>query len=86
MLRYSIVVAMERTRSRTGAGAAARALLRAADCLDLARGDGEVPQLLARLFRDAGVRPDRVSKRGDAYSIIDAAIGEFVGWESMPWE
>lgn len=86
MLQHSLAVAFDGTRSRTGAGASARALLRATDALDVAREDGEIPELLARLFRDAGVEPDRVSKRGDAYSIIDTAIVEFIGWDNMPWE
>ena len=86
MLQHSFVVALDRTRSRTAAGASARALLRAADALDVTRRDGEIPGILARLFRDAGVEPDRVSRRGDAYSIIETAIEEFVSWENMPWE
>ena len=54
--------------------------------LDPERLDPVIGDLLRRLFRDAKVSADRVSARGERYSIIDAAIQEFVAWENMPWE
>jgi len=39
-----------------------------------------------RLFKDAGVTFDRVSKRGEPYSVADEAYNEFVIWYDYPWD
>ncbi len=85
MLQHAVAVAISRSRRAAGAEAS-KAFPRAIDDLDMMSVQGEILEHLARLFRDAGVSPDRVNARGDAYSIIDSAIAEFVAWENMPWE
>jgi len=86
MLQYAVAVAMNLRRRHAPGAEASKALLRAIDELDVTSLRGDIPEHLARLFRDAGASPDRFNARGDAYSIIDSAIVEFVSWENMPWE
>lgn len=86
MLQHAVNVAMRRSRRRAPSAKACKALIAATEDLDASGEHGEIPEVLKKLFRDAGVSPNRVNARGDAYSIIDTAIQEFVGWEDMPWE
>jgi hypothetical protein len=46
----------------------------------------ELSELVAQLFVDAEVSFERVSSRGDDYSVIESAIYEFIHWYDMPWE
>jgi hypothetical protein len=43
-------------------------------------------ELTEQLFNDAGVRFKRVNSKGQDYSIAEAAVQQFLYWESMPWE
>jgi hypothetical protein len=86
MLQHAVAVAATPLRRRASGSAAARALLRASDELDAQSGSGPISDLVRQLFRDAGVSPDRVSARGQAYSIVESVIQEFMSWENMPWE
>ena len=45
-----------------------------------------LPDVLRGLFRDAKVAAQRVSARGDRYSMIDGVLQEYLNWESMLWE
>jgi len=47
---------------------------------------GELHDVVKRLFNDAGVAFDRVSKRGDPYSVADEAYNEFFSWYDYPWD
>lgn len=42
--------------------------------------------MLVRLFKDAKVKYERVSSRGQPYSIIWDAVIEFCRWYNYPWE
>lgn len=46
----------------------------------------ELHDVVKRLFADAGVTFDRVSSRGDPYSVADEAYNEFVSWYDYPWD
>ena len=46
----------------------------------------ELHDVVKRLFKDAGVAFDRLSKRGDPYSIADEAYNEFLSWYDYPWD
>jgi len=46
----------------------------------------ELHDVVKRLFKDAGVTFDRMSKRGEPYSIADEAYNEFVSWFDYPWD
>ena len=42
--------------------------------------------MLTRLFKDAKVKHERVSSRGERYSIVWEAVIEFCRWHNYPWE
>ena len=46
----------------------------------------ELHDVVKRLFKDAGVAFDRMSKRGDPYSIADEAYNEYCSWFDYPWD
>ena len=46
----------------------------------------ELSELVEQLFADARVNFERVSSRGDEYSVIESAIYEYIHWYDMPWE
>jgi hypothetical protein len=46
----------------------------------------ELHDVVKRLFADAGVMFDRMSKRGDPYSIADEAYNEYFSWYDYPWD
>lgn len=45
-----------------------------------------IHDVVARLFKDAGVAYERVSKRGEHYSIADEVYNEFASWFNYPWD
>ena len=45
-----------------------------------------IHDIVDRLFKDAGVEYERVSKRGESYSIADEIYNEFSGWYDYPWD
>jgi hypothetical protein len=45
-----------------------------------------IHDLVDRLFKDAGVEYQRVSKRGEHYSIADESYNEFASWFDYPWD
>jgi len=45
-----------------------------------------IHDVVDRLFKDAGVSYERVSKRGDHYSIADEVYNEFASWFNYPWD
>jgi hypothetical protein len=45
-----------------------------------------IHDVVDRLFKDAGVSYERVSKRGDHYSIADEVYNEFASWFDYPWD
>ena len=50
------------------------------DKIDLLR------ELISQICSKAGIRNDRVSSKGDEYSLAAAAIYEYTHWYAMPWE
>jgi hypothetical protein len=45
-----------------------------------------IHDVVDRLFRDAGVKYERVSRRGEPYSIADEIYNEFSSWYDYPWD
>jgi len=45
-----------------------------------------IHDVVDRLFKDAGVKYERVSKSGEHYSIADEIYNEFAGWYDYPWD
>lgn len=46
----------------------------------------ELHDVMKRLFKDAGVIFDRVSKGGEPYSVADEAYNEYASWYDYPWD
>jgi hypothetical protein len=45
-----------------------------------------IHDVVDRLFKDADVSYERVSKRGEHYSIADEIYNEFASWYDYPWD
>ena len=45
-----------------------------------------IHDVVDRLFKDAGVEYERVSKRGERYSIADEIYNEFSSWYDYLWD
>jgi hypothetical protein len=45
-----------------------------------------IRDVVVRLFKDAGVKYERVSKRGEHYSITNEIYKEFSSWYDYPWD
>lgn len=82
MLQYAAAVASERYGDDPEEGSIAEKLLMAYE-----EGSEEtLLPIIKRLFKDAGVESERVSKAGDHYSIADEAVHEFLYWYEYPWD
>ena len=46
----------------------------------------ELHDVVKCLFADAGVTFERVSRRGDSYSVADEAYNEYVSWYDYLWD
>jgi len=86
MLQYAAEQAGQRSRSGPRHGSVAAALLNASEHEEDGTTGGDLARLVERLFQDAKVKSKRVDRRGERYSVVEAAIQEFVRWKSMPWE
>lgn len=86
ILRYASTIGFEGSSGSPEPGSVAYSLLVAEEAVDLEEARDEIFDVVESLFADAGVAHERVNRRGDPYSIADAAIYEFVHWHDMPWE
>lgn len=86
MLQYATERASQRSRGAPREGSVASALLSATEHKDDSAHAGHLAAIVEQLFRDAGVKSIRADRRGERYSLVDAAIEEFLRWDSMPWE
>jgi hypothetical protein len=85
MLQYTADMAYQKYGDNPDEGSVAHVLMMASDVYDPAEAE-ELSELLEQLFEDAQASAERVSSRGDDYSIIESAIYEFIHWYDMPWE
>ncbi len=85
MLHYATVIAERFDDDELDENSVALSLVNANEG-DPDQVKGELHDVVKRLFADAGVTFDRVSKRGDAYSIADEAYNEYVSWYDYPWD
>lgn len=86
MLQYTAEVAYERYSGNPPEGSLAHTLLKASEMYDPDQAVVLLSDAMGCLFEDAGVSYERVSSRGDEYSVADAAVYEFIHWYDMPWE
>lgn len=86
MLQYASTLAYEKYGDNPEEGSVAHALLMAAEVYEPAEAEELLGEVLEQLFSEAKVRYQRMSSRGDDYSIIESALYEFIHWYDMPWE
>jgi len=85
MLHYGTVIAEKLDEGDLEEDSVALSLINANE-LSPEEIKSELHDVVKRLFNDAGVTFDRVSKRGEPYSIADEAYNEFVNWYDYPWD
>ena len=85
MLQYATAIAEELDEDELEEDSVALSLIKANEMGPDEIKD-ELHDVVKRLFKDASVTFDRVSKRGQPYSIADEAYNEFVSWYDYPWD
>ncbi len=84
MLHYAAVIAA--TNEEEDESSLAFCLIEATEASDPSEVEDLIHDAVVQLFKDAKVRFERTSARGDRYSIAEDAYAEFVHWYDMPWE
>lgn len=85
MLQYALTIAENLDEDELEEDSVALSLINANEMAPDEIKD-ELHDVVKRLFKDADVTFDRVSKRGEPYSIADQAYDEFVRWYDYPWD
>lgn len=85
MLQYAADVAAQKFGDEPEESTAAYCLLGADEIWEPDEA-GDLQDLVAQLFEDAGAGYERVSSRGEGYSVAESAIYEYIHWYDMPWE
>ena len=86
MLQYTVELAGRIENRKEAKHSVAMSIIDATDTADPDHIKGLIHDLVDRLFMDAGVDYERISKRGERYSIADEAYYEFARWFDYPWE
>ena len=85
MLQYALTIAEELDEDELEEDSVALSLINANE-MGPDEVKDELHDVMRRLFNDAGVTFDRVSKRGEAYSVADEAYNEFISGYDYPWD
>lgn len=85
MLQYATFIAERLDEDELEEGSVALSLTNANEG-DPDQVKDELHDVVKRLFADAGVAFDRISKRGDPYSVADEAYDEYLSWYDYPWD
>jgi hypothetical protein len=85
MLQYAADVAIQKFGDEPEEDTAAYYLLGADEIWDPDEAE-DLQDLVTQLFEDAGVEYERVSSRGEGYSVAESVIYEYIHWYDMPWE
>lgn len=86
MLEYAVDKSMQIKHRNEEEHSVAMSLIDATDTSDPDSIKELIHDVVDRLFKDAGVEYQRVSKRGEHYSIADEIYNEFSGWYDYPWD
>jgi len=86
MLQYTFEVAEKIKNRNEDKHSSAMSIIDAAKSGNPDDIKGLIHDIVARLFEDAGVVYERISKRGDHYSIADEVYAEFASWFDYPWD
>ena len=85
MLHYATAIAEKSDEDELEEDSVALSLINANE-MDPDQLKRELHDVVRKIFRDADVTFDRVSKRGDPYSIADEAYNEYFSWYDYPWD
>lgn len=85
MLQYATAIAEKLDEAELEGNSVALSLIHASE-MDPDGIKEELHDVVKVLFKDAGVAFDRVSKRGEPYSIADEAYNELFRWYDYPWD
>lgn len=86
MLQYAFEIAQKIKNKNEDEHSAAMSIMDATETADPDEIKGLIHDLVDRLFMDAGVEYERISKRGERYSIAYEAYNEFARWFDYPWD
>lgn len=86
MLQYATDKALEIKYRNEEEHSVAMSLIDSADTADTDHIKALIHDVVDRLFKDAGVSYERVSKRGDNYSIANETYNEFSSWFDYLWD
>ena len=86
MLEYAVDKSMQIEHRNEDEHSVAMSLIDATDTSDPDSIKELIHDVVDKLFKDAGVEYERVSKRGERYSIADEIYNEFSGWYDYPWD
>lgn len=86
MLQYALDKAMKIKHRNEEEHSVAMSLIDSADTVNIDHIKALIHDVVDRLFKDAGVSYERVSKRGEHYSIADEIYNEFSSWFDYPWD
>ena len=88
MLQDALEVALEHNKGKytEETNSVAMSLIDSTETGDPENVKGLLHDVVDKLFIDAGVPYERVSKRGDHYSIADETYNEFASWYDYPWD
>ena len=84
MLHYAAAIADDDDRDNERS--LASSLIEATEASDPSEVEDLIHDVVVQLFKDAEVRFERTSARGDRYSLAEDAYAEFIHWYDMPWE
>ena len=86
MLLFAVDKSMQIKHRNEEEHSVAMSLIDACDTSDPDAIKELIHDVVDRLFKDAGVKYQRVSKGGEHYSIADEIYNEFSGWYDYPWD
>ena len=86
MLQYTLELSERIEHRNEEDHSVAMSIIDATETGDIDQIKGLIHDLVDRLFMDAGIAYERVSKRGERYSIADQAYYEFARWFDYPWD
>ncbi len=83
MLQYALSLANDQDAEEDSV---AQSLLSSADAMEVTEVKELLEDVVAQLFKDAGIHYKRVNARGQDYSIAESIYEEYIHWFDMPWE
>ena len=86
MLEYAVDKSMQIEHRNEEEHSVAMSLIDATDTSDPESIKELIHDVVDKLFKDADVKYERVSKRGEHYSIADETYNEFSSWYDYPWD